>query len=64
MRYGDDAVDVVYECIAHNIPISCITARRQGQPHSATLADFLAQSLAETLASLRDTILSSARFGK
>ena len=26
LRYGEDAVDVVYECIRHNIPISCITA--------------------------------------
>ena len=30
--YRDDAVDFVYEWIAHYIPISCITARRQGQP--------------------------------
>ena len=33
MRYGDEAVDVVYKCIAHNIPISRILALRQGQPH-------------------------------
>jgi len=26
MRYGEDAVDVLYECIAHNIPVSNITA--------------------------------------
>lgn len=32
MRYGNEAVDVVFECIAHNIPISRILARRQGQP--------------------------------
>ena len=32
MRYGDEAVDVVSECIAHNFPISRILARRQGQP--------------------------------
>ncbi|MCL6286163.1 trimethylamine methyltransferase family protein [Ruegeria sp. 2012CJ41-6] len=52
MRYGEDAVDVVYECIWHNIPISCITAAQAGATAPATLAGFLAQSLAETLASL------------
>lgn len=52
MRYGDDAVDVVYECIRHGIPISCITAAQAGATAPATLAGFLAQSLAETLASL------------
>jgi trimethylamine--corrinoid protein Co-methyltransferase len=52
MRYGADAVDVVYECIAHNIPMSCITAAQSGATAPATLAGFLAQSLAETLASL------------
>ncbi len=52
MRFGEDAVDVVYECIRHNIPISCITAAQSGATAPATLAGFLAQSLAETLASL------------
>jgi trimethylamine--corrinoid protein Co-methyltransferase len=52
MRYGEDAVDVVYECIKHNIPMSCITAAQAGATAPATLAGFLAQSLAETLASL------------
>lgn len=52
MRYGEDAVDVVYECIRHNMPISCITAAQAGATAPATLAGFLAQSLAETLASL------------
>ncbi len=52
MRYGDDAVEVVYECIRHGIPISCITAAQAGATAPATLAGFLAQSLAETLASL------------
>ncbi len=52
MRFGEDAVDVVYECIAHKIPISCITAAQSGATAPATLAGFLAQSLAETLASL------------
>jgi len=52
MRFGEDAVDVVYECIAHGIPMSCITAAQAGATAPATLAGFLAQSLAETLASL------------
>lgn len=52
MRYGEDAVDVVFKCIEHNIPISCITAAQAGATAPATLAGFLAQSLAETLASL------------
>lgn len=52
MRYGEDAVDVVYECIKHNTPISCITAAQAGATAPATMAGFLAQSLAETLASL------------
>ncbi|SHJ32028.1 trimethylamine---corrinoid protein Co-methyltransferase [Shimia gijangensis] len=52
MRYGEDAVDVALECIRHNIPMSCITAAQSGATAPATLAGFLAQSLAETLASL------------
>ncbi len=52
LRYGEDAVDVVYECVEHGIPISCITAAQAGATAPATLAGFLAQSLAETLASL------------
>lgn len=52
MRYGADAVDVVYECVRHNIPMSCITAAQAGATAPATMAGFLAQSLAETLASL------------
>ncbi|WP_170763635.1 trimethylamine methyltransferase family protein [Ruegeria lacuscaerulensis] len=52
LRYGEDAVDVVYKCITHNIPMSCITAAQAGASAPATLAGFLAQSLAETLASL------------
>ena len=52
MRYGEDAVDVTYACIEHNIPVSCITAAQSGATAPATLAGFLAQSLAETLASL------------
>ncbi|MDX8351069.1 trimethylamine methyltransferase family protein [Cognatiyoonia sp. IB215182] len=52
LAFGEDAVDVVYACIRHNIPISCITAAQAGATAPATLAGFLAQSLAETLASL------------
>jgi len=52
MRYGEDAVDVVYECIKHNIPMSCITAAQSGATAPAPMAGFLAQSLAETLGSL------------
>ena len=52
MRYGEDAVDVTYACLAHNIPLSCITAAQSGATAPATLAGFLAQSLAETLGSL------------
>ncbi|WP_438955993.1 trimethylamine methyltransferase family protein [Cognatiyoonia sp.] len=52
MRFGEDAVDVTFECIANNIPVSCITAAQAGATAPATLAGFLAQSLAETLASL------------
>jgi trimethylamine--corrinoid protein Co-methyltransferase len=52
MRYGEDGVDVLFACIEHNIPVSCITAAQSGATAPATLAGFLAQSLAETLASL------------
>lgn len=52
MRFGEDAVDVVYACIDHGVPMSCITAAQAGATAPATLAGFLAQSLAETLASL------------
>ncbi len=52
MRFGEDAVDTVFECLAHNIPLSCITAAQAGATAPATLAGFLSQSLAETLASL------------
>lgn len=52
MRYGEDAVDVVYKCVEHNITMSCITAAQAGATAPAPLAAMLAQSLAETLASL------------
>lgn len=52
MRFGEDAVDVTLACIQQGLPISCITAAQSGATAPATLAGFLAQSLAETLASL------------
>ena len=52
MRYGEDAVAVTLACMEHGIPVSCITAAQSGATAPATLAGFLAQSLAETLASL------------
>lgn len=52
MRFGEDAVDVVFKCVEHRIPISNITAAQAGATAPATMAGFLAQSLAETLASL------------
>lgn len=52
LRFGEDAVDVTFACLEHNIPVSCITAAQAGATAPATLAGFLAQSLAETLASL------------
>ena len=52
LRYGEDAVEVVFEAIAHNMPLSCITAAQSGATAPATMAGFLVQSLAETLASL------------
>jgi trimethylamine--corrinoid protein Co-methyltransferase len=52
MRYGEDAVEVTLACMRHGLPLSCITAAQSGATAPATLAGFLAQSLAETLASL------------
>lgn len=52
MRYGADAVDATFACIEHGLPLSCITAAQAGATAPAPLAGFLAQSLAETLASL------------
>ena len=31
LRFGEDAVDVTFECIRHNIPVSCITAAHQAR---------------------------------
>jgi trimethylamine--corrinoid protein Co-methyltransferase len=52
MRYGEDAVDVTVACIQHGVPINAIIAAQSGATAPATLAGFLAQSLAETLAGL------------
>lgn len=52
MRFGEDAVLVTLACMEHGLPISCITAAQSGATAPATLAGFLAQSLAETLGSL------------
>jgi trimethylamine--corrinoid protein Co-methyltransferase len=52
MRFGEDAVAVTLACMKHGMPISCITAAQSGATAPATLAGFLAQSLAETLGSL------------
>ncbi len=52
LRYGEDAVDVTVACIRRGVPINSIIAAQSGATAPATLAGFLAQSLAETLAGL------------
>ena len=52
MRYGEDAVDVTYECIKHGVPINSIIAAQSGATAPAPLAGMLAQTTAETLAGL------------
>ncbi|MGF1446948.1 MAG: trimethylamine methyltransferase family protein [Pikeienuella sp.] len=52
MRYGEDAVDVTLACIRRGVPINCIIAAQSGATAPATLAGFLVQSLAETLAGM------------
>lgn len=52
MRYGEDAVDVTIACVEQGVPINSIIAAQSGATAPATLAGFLAQSLAETLAGL------------
>ena len=52
MRYGEDAVDVLEAALRHNMPINVITAAQAGATAPAPLAGMLAQSFAETLASL------------
>jgi len=64
MRYGQDAVDVFYECIVHNIPISCITARRQEQPTRQHWRIFLRDYWVKRWPVCRYSILTSAGFGK
>lgn len=52
LRYGEDAVGVTRACIRRGVPINAIIAAQAGATAPATLAGFLAQSLAETLAGL------------
>lgn len=52
LRFGEDAVEVALACIARGVPINSIIAAQSGATAPATLAGFLAQSLAETLAGL------------
>ncbi len=52
LRYGEDAVDVTFACIEHGVPIACLIAAQAGATGPAPLANFLAHSLAETLAGL------------
>ena len=52
MRYGEDAVEVTMACVRRGVPINAIIAAQSGATAPATLAGFLAQSLAETLAAL------------
>ena len=52
LRYGEDAFEVALACIRHNIPINTIIAAQSGATAPATLAGMLAQTTAETLASL------------
>jgi trimethylamine--corrinoid protein Co-methyltransferase len=52
LRYGEDAVDVTLACVRRRVPINAIVAAQSGATAPATLAGFLAQSLAETLAAL------------
>lgn len=52
LRYGEDAVDVAWECTQHGVPIACLIAAQAGATGPATPANFLAHSLAETLAGL------------
>jgi trimethylamine:corrinoid methyltransferase-like protein len=52
LRFGEDAVEVVYGCIAAQHPDLLHHRGAGGATAPATLAGFLAQSLAETLASL------------
>jgi trimethylamine--corrinoid protein Co-methyltransferase len=64
MRYREDAVDIVCECIAHNIPISRIIAHRQGQPPRQHLLIFLRNHRLKSWPVCGYTILTSVGFGK
>ncbi|MEL6577296.1 MAG: trimethylamine methyltransferase family protein [Pseudomonadota bacterium] len=52
LRYGEDAVAVTQAVTHRGVPVNCIIAAQSGATAPATLAGFLAQSLAETLAGL------------
>ncbi|MBY8975503.1 trimethylamine methyltransferase family protein [Rhodobacteraceae bacterium NNCM2] len=52
MRFGEDAVAVAEACIRRGVPINGIIAAQSGATAPAAPAGFLAQSLAETLATL------------
>lgn len=52
MRYGEDAIEVAFACINRRVPINAIIGAQSGATAPAPPASFLAQSLAETLASL------------
>ena len=52
LKYGEEAVDVTLACIKRGVPINAIVAAQSGATAPATLAGMLAQSTAETLASL------------
>ncbi|MEL6479018.1 MAG: trimethylamine methyltransferase family protein [Pseudomonadota bacterium] len=52
MRFGADAVAVTEACIRRRVPINGIIAAQSGATAPAAPAGFLAQSLAETLATL------------
>ncbi|MEM8841193.1 MAG: trimethylamine methyltransferase family protein [Pseudomonadota bacterium] len=52
MRFGQDAVAVAEACIRRGVPINGIIAAQSGATAPAAPAGFLAQSLAETLATL------------
>lgn len=52
MRFGENAVDVAFACIRRGVPINNIVAAQSGATAPATMAGFLAQSTAESLAAL------------
>lgn len=52
LRYGEDAVFVMLQCLQHNMPINAIIAAQSGATAPAPLAGMLAQTTAETLAGL------------